>query len=640
MFETIGIVPQAALEILADVGRSFLPSTSSRTATAAKKEKTRASEGGQARKKPAALGEFYIDLDAFIQQHGLHVTREETFDGTGKRYILDCCVFDSSHTGTSAVLGRSRTNRVFYKCQHDSCSAKGWREVKALFDGKPVASRNGSTTLGKPAEAAATKKSRKKQTDVAEPWELAAQFIGEEWTDCDTGQVCVRRHREAFYRYHRQRKCYLEVTDDTVKVALTRWLGDRISELTTRKIGDVLSSIKAIVTAPSEIDLPFFSKIDTEAGFVQGDPQKHHWITFRNGILDVDAVVAGQPFSECLHGHTTEWFTITSLPFAFPVTEFETQCPAWLAFLAETMQDADGDADQGRIDLLQEAFGYCLMPETYLEAFFVFHGPGRNGKSTILNILRTLLGEDNVASLSIEQLSGLHGTTHAYQLVGKLANLCSDLNEMDRVSEGMLKSIVSGDQITVRRLYKDPVQFRPQCKLFFATNVLPRFNDTSLGIWRRMQLIPFDYVVPTERVDVSLLKQLEEELPGILVWALQGMLRLRARRKFTESIRCRAATRDYKLRCFPIFTFLEECCQPQGECTSGQLWKVYRQWCEMSGLRKPKPLHAFIGDVVGFWQHIQWTKSAGMETNRQLFGINVTAVLGVSGDGQQCFPPN
>jgi len=221
-------------------------------------------------------------------------------------------------------------------------------------------------------------------------------------------------------------------------------------------------------------------------------------------------------------------------------------------------------------------------------------------------VLRALLGPDNVSSLSMEQLTDRYIVK---ELHGRLANICPDMNEMDRVQEGILKAVVSGDVISADRKYKDPIQFRPQTKLFFATNVLPRFTDTSLGIWRRMILVPFDYVVPVREMDIYLFNKLEAELPGIFLWALRGLVRLKSAGQFSTSQKAEQAISDYKLRCFPIMMFLEECCVDEGQTTARKLWVAYRKWCDSVGLTKPKPLHAFLQDVLGFKLHVQHSRA-------------------------------
>lgn len=210
-----------------------------------------------------------------------------------------------------------------------------------------------------------------------------------------------------------------------------------------------------------------------------------------------------------------------------------------------------------------------------------------------------------------------------FALYGKVANICGDMSDMDRVEEGMIKAIVSGDLIQVDRKYKDPMQFRPAVKLLFSTNVLPRFTDVTLGLWRRLILLPFTYTVPAEQVDNHLMQKLRKELPAILVWSLEGLARLVENNKFSESPRCREEINRYKLQCFPILTFLDECTDPDGEVTANALWQAYRDWTKLVGLTRPKPAHAFIRDVISL-RRIQYERpKRGSALRTSLHGLSL-----------------
>lgn len=541
----------------------------------------------------------YFDLNAFIDRHKIRVQRVEPFDTTGVRYVLEHCLFDSGHTGTSAAIGRTPNGAIFYKCQHDTCTKRSWKQVRAFFESERRMKSSGIAA-----------------TDDANPWILAKIYIEEEYTDSATGQVTLRRQGQTFYAYREKKRCYVTVSDNDVKMSVTRWLGERLEQLTTRRVSDVFSSLCARVTVTSEIEIPFMSRVDMETGCTVGDPARHNWMTLQNGILDLDAVLAEKSHDECLLPLTSEWLSTIALPFPFPVTEEEEKCSTWLQFLEDIME-----GDRLRINLIQEAFGYCFVQSTFLEKFIVMQGVGRNGKSTLLNVLRHLLGEDSVESLTPRQFGDRY---LVHRLAQKLANLCPDMSEVDRAEEGVLKAVVSGDPITVDRKYKDSVQFKPHAVLFFATNVLPRFSDTSLGIWRRMILIPFNHIVPLDKVDVYLFAKFQKEMPAILLWSIYGMIRLCRNKRFTGSDVCAHAVRDYRMQCFPILTFLEECTEQHGETSTKQLWMLYRQWCRACGLVKPKPMHTFVRDVIMFQRQIQHTRPpGGTEANVTLYGISL-----------------
>lgn len=615
-------VPISALEKLAGLAKATARGRG-RPPKSAATRKGKAAPPAPVGPSPGFIGSDYaVDLDAYIAAHQLSVVREESFDGTGKRYILAACLFDSSHTGTSAALGRSKDGAVFYKCMHDSCSGKTWSDVKAKL---------GAVTLTPAGEAAAAVERRERKAssgqaepdDDSDPFQLALQILDEEFTDPDLGEVTIRRHREIYYRYQYRRKCYRPVADDDMRVIVRRWLGAlETMKVTNRKTADVMESLGALVTIGADVDAPCMAKINPETNCVSADVLKRRYITCRNGIVDLDRVIAGEQLRDCMIRHTTEWFSTIALPFDFPIEEQDASCPIWESFLQQIFQ-----SDQSRVDLLQEAFGSCFLDRSNLEAFWVFHGSGRNGKSTVISVLRALLDEENTSSLDMVQMAS---QTMRYGLAGKLANLCADMNEMSRVEEGLLKAIVSGDLITADVKYKPSVQFRPTCKLFFATNTLPRFVDGSLGIWRRMQLIPFDYIVPEEETDTELLLKLEGELPGIFWWALQGTRRLRERSKLTASKRCEVALREYRLSCLPVLMFLEECVERNSKRTvlAGELWNTYRKWCDSCGLKKPKPIHQLINEVIKFYPGLEHSRARPeFEHRRTIYGLGLRGNL-------------
>lgn len=597
------------LHQLALVGRQAAASSSVGTK---KPRVKRAAKATASKTTTATDREHHFDVEAWMDRHKIAVVRSEPFDGTGVRYILEHCVFDSSHDRTSAILGRAPSGAIFYKCQHDSCSNRGWKEVKEHFK-DPNAER-------------------RVDSGSDNPWSLANDFIDEEFCNDELGRVTLRRHREQYYSYSLKHHSYRPLSIDAMRIRITRWLGDRVDKVTNRLVADVMNGVSAIVTVPEEIDIPFKSIIDQETRCAMGDPQKRNWMTLANGILDLDRVLAGETISDCLQNHSAEWFSTTTLDFPFPGRQIDTECPTWLDFLAEILED-----DGGRIAVIQEMFGYCFYRSTEYEKFFILQGRGNNGKSTILDVLAELLGDENVTSLSMDQLAD---PTMRFELYHKVANICSDLPEMDRVEEGLIKRVTSGEQIVANRKYKDPVRFAPYAKLIFSTNPLPRFADTSLGIWRRMIIIPFNYVVPNCKVDVHLLDKLRAELPAVLVWALEGAARLRANRGFSKSSVCEEANRDYRLTCFPVYTFLDECCNMEGEVKANEMWRTYRKWCRAVGLTKPKPLHSFVKDLIGFLPQIQYKRvRSGMLGEVTLHGISLRPNMELGDDHRDTEPP-
>jgi phage/plasmid-associated DNA primase len=118
-----------------------------------------------------------------------------------------------------------------------------------------------------------------------------------------------------------------------------------------------------------------------------------------------------------------------------------------------------------------------------------------------------------------------------------------------------------------------------------------------------MLVLPFDQVVPVERKDSRLLEcrfWLESgELPGILLWALEGLRRLRKRGQFSEPAECRVLREQYKRDSNPAAVFLYDCCEagPQAATVSStKLYKAYSAWVTELG-HKPLSETLFAREV-------------------------------------------
>jgi hypothetical protein len=78
-----------------------------------------------------------FDLDGFVARHFPDAEPKEWNGGT--RWPLAACVFDPSHVGGSAAIMRSSSGVISYRCQHDGCSGRRWKDVRDLLEPKPVA---------------------------------------------------------------------------------------------------------------------------------------------------------------------------------------------------------------------------------------------------------------------------------------------------------------------------------------------------------------------------------------------------------------------------------------------------------------------------------------------------------------------
>ena len=349
-------------------------------------------------------------------------------------------------------------------------------------------------------------------------------------------------------------------------------LGDRLKFVTSSAVRNVVEALAGETLVEDSIDQP--------AWLGKDDPQRC-FVAVQNGLLDLDKLLAGH--ANALRGHTPEWFSTACLPFEFSA---EATCSQWLDFIEQVLE-----GDKERIDLLQEWFGYCLTPDTAQQKFLVLEGEGSNGKSVVCEVLTALLGPENVSQVPLELFGQRFQLTPT---LGKLVNIASEVGEIDRVAEGTLKAFTSGDRMYFDRKGIPGIEAYPTARLVLSTNNRPRFSDRSEGIWRRMLLLPFRITIPYKEQDRQLTAKLREELPGIFVWAVEGLRRLRDNGHFSEPGVCRQALDDYQSESNPARHFLRECyCESADrETPSAKLYEEYRNWCDRNGY-KPSAENSF-----------------------------------------------
>jgi putative DNA primase/helicase len=181
---------------------------------------------------------------------------------------------------------------------------------------------------------------------------------------------------------------------------------------------------------------------------------------------------------------------------------------------------------------LQEFVGYTLMgwDYSYHKALFIV-GPTASGKSTMIRVIQKMMGDDSYASATPQQL--VYDDYAPASLYGRKANFRSDIPADSIKHTGMLKEIIGGDKIRANVKYKQPFEFEPKVKHYYAANQLPKISESDEAFFRRVMLLPVPTTVPEEERDPHLTEKLVEELPGILNWAIEGMHRLMEQRLFT-----------------------------------------------------------------------------------------------------------
>jgi len=394
------------------------------------------------------------------------------------------------------------------------------------------------------------------------------------------GVPTLRRYRGVWYRF--DGKCYREIEADAeIRGRLYAFLegkkrkkfgrgGEPVLEpyeATRSRVSDIVDALNR--SCPVDEDPPCW--LDGRKS-----PPTDSLICFRNGVLDVDSYLAGQTI---LAPPSPVLFSLTAVPYEFNPGAI---CPRWLKFLGEIFQH-----DQERVNLLQEWFGYNLVVDTSLEKFLLMVGRPGSGKSTTLEVLQAVLGAEQCATSSFKHLCDDFGLE---PLMGKTSVILPDAHIPRRVDSTqaleVIKSIVGRDTVTINRKHiRQLAGCRLHCRFTVAVNELPELPDHARALERRLCLLHFPQSFEGKE-DRSLKDKLPKESPGIALWALEGLKRLRYNGAFTQPSSSVPVIDEFRRFITPIAEFLQDCCDIEGTAwaAKNQMFDAWVQWAHEHGL--------------------------------------------------------
>jgi putative DNA primase/helicase len=264
----------------------------------------------------------------------------------------------------------------------------------------------------------------------------------------------------------------------------------------------------------------------------------------------------------------------------------EAACPRWLEFL-----DTIFDGRRDLIRFVQKAIGYALTGDVGEQCFFVLHGTGANGKSTLLDVVQSLFGDYALHSRMETFLTRKNDSipNDLARLAGARLVTAIEIDKGRRLSESTVKTMTGKDPQTARFLHKEFFTFIPQAKIFLAVNHRPVITGTDHAIWRRVRLVPFLVVIPEDKRNKHLAEEIAaEELAGILTWAIQGCL-LWQMEGLEPGKDVKEATELYRADMDPLGPFIRERCV-EGPGCSVVYAHFYREYCKWAGEANETPM--------------------------------------------------
>lgn len=268
-------------------------------------------------------------------------------------------------------------------------------------------------------------------------------------------------------------------------------------------------------------------------------------IAFTNGVLDI----VNDTFSE----FSPEYIITNKIPHRY--------VPDAHSDLLDNVMWKLACHDETVYALLYQSIGYTFYRRNELRKSFFLLGEKRNGKSTFLDMVGTLLGEDNTANLDLCEIGDRFRTA---ELTGKLANIGDDINDEWISNTAIFKKVVSGDTVTAERKGKDPFKLRSFAKFFFSANSLPRLGrgKDSSAVFDRLVIIPFDAKFSKDDPDydpfIKYKLRGEDVMEALIAKAIPALREVLAEQEFAHCDRIRDSMEEFEKSNNPILEFYEE----------------------------------------------------------------------------------
>lgn len=245
--------------------------------------------------------------------------------------------------------------------------------------------------------------------------------------------------------------------------------------------------------------------------------------------------------------------------------------------------------DREVINLFEEMLGDVLLKHNRYQKAFLFYGSGSNGKSTILDLIKTFLGHKNYSAISLEKVAERFNTA---ELENKLANIGDDVDNVTIKDTGTLKKLFSGNAIMVERKGERPYTIEPYATHIYSANSIPRSFDKSEGFYRRWMLIPFNARFSADDEDYDPMIEDKISTPTALSYllniAIRGAQRLIKRGRFTEPAVVRDALEAYKADNSTVLSWIDDAELNEDYMLSkprDELYSIFADWCKVSGIK-------------------------------------------------------
>lgn len=228
---------------------------------------------------------------------------------------------------------------------------------------------------------------------------------------------------------------------------------------------------------------------------------------------------------------------------------------------------------------IKQFIGYCLRRDTIYQKALLLYGKGKNGKSTLCNIIQRFIGKDNISNIPLQQLD--MDKFMAAKLDGCMLNVFADIPKSGLYETAIIKSAITGETMIVQNKFGHPYNTKLFSKFIFSCNKIPETHDHSSGFYRRWIIIEFLKEYQGDNLVLDKEKEFmdEESMSGILNWALNGLEELKMSNGFLVT---EEQTREFWSRNSDnVSAFIEDkiILDVNGFIVKENLYNIYKEYC-------------------------------------------------------------
>ncbi|WP_086349924.1 DNA primase family protein [Candidatus Enterococcus clewellii] len=353
-----------------------------------------------------------------------------------------------------------------------------------------------------------------------------------------------------FLRYDHMKGIWVDGADEYLKSYLTN--RKLLKESKIRYMSECIASIKNLVFK--------------EEGFKEMDVNK---LVLANGVYDLKEDSFSPGFDKNLYARNSH-------PIEYDASA---DCPVFDGYLQHVVGPEN-------VDFVYEWFGYNFYREYAIQKLLFLHGRGGTGKSTLVNILKQMLGSDSYSAVSLKSLM-----TERFApawLHCKTANFDTDAKPEYLADGSLLKQLTGEDTIYADRKNQDPIFFYNYAKLTFAMNELPAMRDFTGGLRRRVIILSIDKELTAAVKKKYPLEAMKQEGAGIFNKAMKGLRAALDRGTFSISEGMDSDLQRWIRGNDVLSLFIEDECEtgPDKKTPVSEAYSDYVTYCKGSGYKQ------------------------------------------------------